>query len=105
MAGHSRPKDGVASASLCPGHPRLFCCGTVKTWMPGTSPGMTPLLDWPCFGVLFLFRVGRCSRPFAHDQQHGVLVLGAVPMHLFAEMRDKAAGGHRCGVGGIEFRA
>jgi hypothetical protein len=23
MAGHSRPKDGVASACLCPGHPRL----------------------------------------------------------------------------------
>jgi A/G-specific adenine glycosylase len=23
MAGHSRPKDGVASARLCPGHPRL----------------------------------------------------------------------------------
>jgi A/G-specific adenine glycosylase len=25
MAGHSRPKDGVASARLCPGHPRLPC--------------------------------------------------------------------------------
>jgi len=23
MAGHNRPKDGVASARLCPGHPRL----------------------------------------------------------------------------------
>ena len=23
MAGHSRPKDGVVSARLCPGHPRL----------------------------------------------------------------------------------
>jgi hypothetical protein len=23
MAGHSRPKDGVASARRCPGHPRL----------------------------------------------------------------------------------
>jgi len=23
VAGHSRPKDGVASARLCPGHPRL----------------------------------------------------------------------------------
>src|SRR5882672_4624239 len=41
MAGHSRPKDGVASARLCPGHPRLSCCKTVKTWMPGTRPGMT----------------------------------------------------------------
>src|SRR5712664_956133 len=41
MAGHSRPKDGVASARLCPGHPRLSCLSEVKTWMPGTSPGMT----------------------------------------------------------------
>jgi len=24
MAGHSRLKDGVASARLCPGHPRLI---------------------------------------------------------------------------------
>jgi len=24
MAGHSRPKDGVASAGLCPGHPRFL---------------------------------------------------------------------------------
>src|SRR5216684_4854791 len=39
----SRPKDGVASARLCPGHPRLPCCYAVKTWMPGTSPGMTRL--------------------------------------------------------------
>src|SRR5882724_9116395 len=24
-----------------PGHPRLSCLIAVKTWMPGTSPGMT----------------------------------------------------------------
>src|SRR6266576_7334361 len=27
----------------CPGHPRLYCISTLKTWMPGTSPGMTVL--------------------------------------------------------------
>jgi hypothetical protein len=41
MAGHSRPKDGVASARLRPGHPRLSCLSEARTWMPGTSPGMT----------------------------------------------------------------
>jgi hypothetical protein len=41
---------------------------------------------------LFLFRGRRSRRAFAHDQENGVLVLGAVPMHLFAEMRDEAAG-------------
>jgi len=29
MAGHSRSKNGVASARLCPGHPRL-CLGRGK---------------------------------------------------------------------------
>jgi hypothetical protein len=28
-------------AGLCPGHPRLSWVGAVKTWMPGTRPGMT----------------------------------------------------------------
>ncbi len=41
MAGHSRLKDGVASARLCPAIHVFACCCTVKTWMPGTRPGMT----------------------------------------------------------------
>jgi hypothetical protein len=40
MAGHSRPKDGVASARLCPAI-HVFLSGRTKTWMPGTRPGMT----------------------------------------------------------------
>jgi hypothetical protein len=28
-------------AGLRPGHPRLSCFSAVKTWMPGTGPGMT----------------------------------------------------------------
>jgi hypothetical protein len=32
MAGHSRPKDGFASARLCPGHPRLGCTKDVDAW-------------------------------------------------------------------------
>jgi hypothetical protein len=28
-------------AEACPGHPRLSSGDTVKTWMPGTRPGMT----------------------------------------------------------------
>jgi hypothetical protein len=38
----------------CPGHPRLSRCWPVKTWMPGTSPGMTSFAKgadfyWPHF--------------------------------------------------------
>src|SRR5262249_32248608 len=70
MPGHSRSKNGVASARLCPRHPHLASCSarllviwsksshfecfvgchirlfhfdpqTRKTWMAGTSPAMT----------------------------------------------------------------
>src|SRR3984957_3364216 len=41
MPGHSRSKNGVASAGLRPGHPCLRCVVTRKAWMAGTSPAMT----------------------------------------------------------------
>jgi len=41
MAGHSRSKNGVASARLWPGHPRLSDQVVPKTWMHATSAGMT----------------------------------------------------------------
>jgi len=41
MPGHSRLKNGVASARLCAGHPRLEVLARSKTWMAGTSPAMT----------------------------------------------------------------
>src|SRR3954470_12373489 len=48
------------------------------------------------YGPLFFFRDGRGrSRALAHDQQHGILVLGAIPVHLLAGMGDEAAGRHR----------
>ena len=40
MPGHSRPKDGVASARLCAGHPRPGLA-YVKTWVAGTSSAKT----------------------------------------------------------------
>jgi hypothetical protein len=32
---------GFRHGRACPGHPRLFAPSEDKTWMPGTSPGMT----------------------------------------------------------------
>jgi hypothetical protein len=48
MAGHSRPKDGVASLAYA-GHPRLASmqASVRKALMPGTSPGMTELFEHP----------------------------------------------------------
>ena len=56
MAGHSRPEDGVASARLCPGHPRLCSVSIekVRRGCPGHlarrrasrfCPGMTPFFS------------------------------------------------------------
>ena len=41
MAGLSRPKDGVASLAYVPAIHVLLASAAVKTWMPGTRPGMT----------------------------------------------------------------
>ena len=39
MAGHSRSKNGVASLAYVPAI-HVFAVA-IKTWMPGTRPGMT----------------------------------------------------------------
>jgi hypothetical protein len=33
--------DYFRHGRACPGHPRLPCFAAIKTWMPGTRPGMT----------------------------------------------------------------
>jgi hypothetical protein len=40
MAGHSRPKDGVLSHAYVPAI-HVLLVERLKTWMPGTRPGMT----------------------------------------------------------------
>ena len=39
MAGHSRPKGGVASLADVPAIHVLLYSDAVKTWMPGIKPG------------------------------------------------------------------
>jgi hypothetical protein len=41
MAGHSRPKDGVASLAYVPAIHVLATRAGLKAWMPATSAGMT----------------------------------------------------------------
>src|SRR5437660_416793 len=40
---HTNLRHGRA----CPGHPRLYFDAAPKTWMPGTSPGMTCVFVGP----------------------------------------------------------
>src|SRR5258708_40091042 len=43
----ARPDDRLrATSRRCPGHPRLPCGRAVKTWVPGTRPGMTRFAFW-----------------------------------------------------------
>jgi hypothetical protein len=61
MAGHSRPKDGVASARLCPAIHVFARQGARKTWMPGTRPGMTTYLTRYLFAFRFLAFLPRLA--------------------------------------------
>src|SRR5256885_6874527 len=72
---------------------------------PGAWKSATPQSAQSCPIALFLLRRRRGRRTFTHDQENGVFVLGAIPMYLFAEVRDKASRRHRRGVGRIEFRS
>src|SRR3979411_127411 len=73
---------------------------------PKPAPAMTTFGCCAGMGPLFRLldpRVG--GRAFAHDEKDRVLVLGAVPMHLLAEMGHEGAFPHRHRVGGIELVA
>ena len=50
---------GQRLRARCPGHPRLSCCGAVKTWMPGTSPGMTSFAIGAGFNAAFQEQASR----------------------------------------------
>src|SRR4051812_24846339 len=52
-----------------PGHPRLACDATIKTWMPGTSPGMTKEKGPGKTGAFFAsIRAERSARIEFDDQ-------------------------------------
>src|SRR5215831_6184231 len=55
--------------------------------------------------LLRFFHPGACRGALAHNKENRVLLLGAIPVHLFAEMGDEGTGGHRHGIGRIELIA
>src|ERR1043165_8047143 len=74
---------------------------------PKPAPAMTTLgRGSGNDGLLLFFHARAGGRAHADDQQERVLVLGAVPVDLPAQMGDEAAGRHRHReVGGIELLA
>jgi hypothetical protein len=56
-------------AGLRPGHPRLSCFGAVKTWMPGTRPGMTSQTANPNFVGRFFGQTLRMAAGDGKAQQ------------------------------------
>jgi hypothetical protein len=57
MAGHSRSKNGVASLAYVPAIHAFVLDDAAKTWMPGTSPGMTQ--ERPCRFVVVYNKTGH----------------------------------------------
>src|SRR5260221_13717365 len=55
--------------------------------------------------LLRLFDASQGRGSFAHDDQPGFLILGAVPVHLLGEVRDERTGRHGYGEVGIELVA
>ena len=76
MAGHSRPKDGVASARLCPAIHVFLYCHAPKTWMPGTRPGMTNFAI-KCRYYWLHLESDLSLAPLLLEERHGIGNAGA----------------------------
>src|SRR5882757_7093658 len=57
MAGHSRPKDGVASARRCPGHPRFSCSPSLDCAPPRQVPNPPKVVFLIWFAIIVLCTV------------------------------------------------
>src|SRR6516164_9317628 len=55
--------------------------------------------------LLRLFNPSDCRGAVAHNKDNRVLVLGAIPVHLLAEMGDEGSRRHGYGIGRIELIA
>ena len=55
--------------------------------------------------LLRLFYPGACRGALAHNKENRILVLGAIPVHLLAEMGDEGTCWHRYGIGRVKFIA
>src|ERR1700730_9770452 len=68
------PRHGRAR----PGHPRILCRYVVKTWMPGTRPGMTNSL---------------CTQAPLHPHHRlRPITIAQMPLHQFAGGRARQLG-------------
>src|ERR1700752_4382917 len=95
MAGHSRLRDGVASTRLCPAIHVFVAAEKSRTWMPGSSPGMTTTIDSlprrPTLGAGLRHWRGRAHR-YVPDLL-GIFANGAVggePRHS-RDIEDRGA--------------
>src|SRR5215831_1228153 len=55
--------------------------------------------------LLRFFHPRACRGALAHNKENRVLVLGAIPVHLLAEMGDEGTCWHRYGIGRVKFIA
>src|SRR5260221_13226645 len=86
MAGHSRLKDGVASARLCPGHLRLLAVELLGTWMPGIKPGMTS-----DYFIILLTKPQGSDLQAALDGLHAITLDNVADPHVAVILERHAA--------------
>src|SRR6266700_6903707 len=76
MAGHSRPRDGVASARLCPGHPRFSCSPSLDWGPPRQVPNSPRVVFLIWFAIIVLCTVREqnlaesSTMTGSHDHTH-----------------------------------
>src|ERR1700761_4286816 len=65
-----------------PGHLRLYCSESLKTWMPGSSPGMTTLIGSAKLQALKpqITRHASLAFGFSAVARHGVAVPWLAPV-------------------------
>src|ERR1700676_2873146 len=107
--GHSRQKEGVASARLCPAIHVLLCCGTRKRWMPSTRPSMTATNAFPRFCTSPANRCPPACFPALLAQNKGREIGGGRATRQPGQVRKEAAltrsGSGRSSVSYLFFRA
>src|SRR6186713_2021253 len=86
--GHSRPKDGVASARPCPRHPRTsFAFDVKRPWMAETSPAMTTGMHLVKSILTALLAVVTISIAHAQSLPGGFVYLRDVDPSIIQDIR------------------
>src|SRR5262249_46993233 len=92
------PRSAAGTASKWPRS--TSCCVTPRRWprpRTGAPPKQRSSIEHNALARLLLgfLNQGQRAWSFADNEHPCLLVLGAIPVHLFGKMRDETTGAHR----------